>query len=61
MRYKLLGTHFNTPLVESESDWYGDQKAAIIADLLEDELDAMGEWEMKVKLKEYMWADFCSK
>ena len=55
---KLFGAEYTTPLVESEPDWYGEQKAAIIADLIEDELDSMGECEMKVKLKEYMWNDF---
>ena len=58
MRNKLFGAAYTTPLVESEPDGYGEQKGAIIADLIEDELDAMGEWEMKVKLKEYMWDDF---
>ena len=58
MRDKLLGAEYITPLVESMADDYPDHKAAIVADLIEDELDSMGEWEMKVKLKEYMWAEF---
>jgi hypothetical protein len=55
MRNKLLGAEYITPLVESMADDYPDHKGAILADLLEDELDAMGELDMKAKLKEYMW------
>ena len=57
MRNKLFGAEFITPLNNTEAS-YPDHKGAILADLLEDELDAMGEWEMKVKLKEYMWEEY---
>ena len=58
MRSKLLGAAYITPLVESLADDYPEHKGAMIADLIEDELDAMGEREMKSKLKEYMWDEF---
>ena len=58
MRSKLLGADFVKPLAEASGDDHEKQQEAMLADLLEDELDAMGEWEMKSKLKEYMWEDY---
>jgi len=58
MRSKLFGAEFTMPLVETSGDEHEAQKEAMLADLLEDELDAMGEWDMKVKLKQYMWEDY---
>jgi len=58
MRSKLFGAEFTMPLVETLGDEHEAQKEAMLADLLEDELDAMGEWDMKVKLKQYMWEDY---
>ena len=58
MRNKLFGAEFTTPLVEKDGTIHEAQKEAMLADLLEDELDAMSELDMKSKLKEYMWAEF---
>jgi len=58
MRNKLLGADFVKPLVEASGDENEKQKEAMLADLLEDELDAMGEWEMKSKLKDYMFEEY---
>ena len=57
MRNKLFGAEYITPLNNTEAS-YPDHKGAILADLLEDELDAMGEWDMKSKLKDYMWEEY---
>jgi len=58
VRNKLLGADFVKPLAEASGDDHTAHKDAILADLAEDELDAMGEWEMKSRLKDYIVADY---
>ena len=57
MRDKLLGAEFIMPLA-ADDDSYTEHKDAILADIVEDELDGIGEWEMKSRLADYIREDY---